>query len=396
MKFISTGSGIFNNISLPGSEYGLEINETKATDAKLFVSRYSLTEFVKSFVPPNPIIAEVGVFHGYFSEYIYKLFSPSTMFLIDTFNTHDFITNFFNKETHFQFIQNKFSSRSEVKCLQGLSWDMLSMLGDNSLDYIYIDADHSYESVKKDIAAAYEKIKNKGVIHFNDYCNYSILEGGTYGVMQAVNEFLREKNVRILGMSLDKSGYHDLAVQVFKTPMISIVTPCSRPNNLEKIKSTIQFDLIDKWYIIYDTRNQDFIKRFNDPKIIELSCSDDGIVGHPIRNMSLNIINEGLVYYLDDDNVIHSEFWNICPNFLPGHIYLFDQDRKGVLLRGNNPTVANIDTAQYVFDVTLVKGLRFNVNAYDGDGIFIETLCKNNPSVIVYINKICCYYNFLS
>ena len=154
--------------------------------------------------------------------------------------------------------------------------------------------------------------------------------------------------------------------------------------------------MIDKWYIIYDTRNQEFTKRFDDPKIIELSCTDNGIVGHPIRNMSLNIVTEGLLYYLDDDNVMHSDFWTVCSTFLPGHIYLFDQDRKGNLLKGNNPTVDNIDTAQYVFDVGLVNGLRFDVNAYNGDGIFIETLCNHNSSVIAYINKTCCYYNFLA
>jgi hypothetical protein len=381
-------------ISLPGSQYGLGISDTKATDAKLFISRYSLTTFVKSLLPSSAVIAEVGVFHGYFSDYLYHLFDPSVMFLIDTFNTHDFISGLFTTDNHFSYIKNKVDGK-RVHCMQGYSWDMLNNLSTNSVDYIYIDADHSYESVKKDISAAYNAIKHNGIIQFNDYCNFSILENDTYGVMQAVNEFLSSYDIKIIGISLDKSGYHDLAVQVYKRRKLHIVTPCSRPQNLEKIKNSINFDLIDSWHIIYDTRNQLFVKRFNHPKIIESECKKDGVVGHPIRNMALDTIKDGLIYYLDDDNIVHYNFWNICSNFSCNNIYLFDQQRGSEVLKGNNPTVDNIDTAQYVFDSKLVNNLRFDINRYNADGLFIETLCKQNPNKITYIDKICANYNFL-
>jgi predicted O-methyltransferase YrrM len=53
---------------------------------------------------------------------------------------------------------------------------------DNSLDFVFIDASHEYESVKADIEAWYPKIKLGGYIGGHDYVP------GQYGVYQAVDE----------------------------------------------------------------------------------------------------------------------------------------------------------------------------------------------------------------
>lgn len=52
---------------------------------------------------------------------------------------------------------------------------------DESIDIIFIDADHSYESVKNDILKWYPKIKQGGIISGHDY-------GEPCGVQQAVDE----------------------------------------------------------------------------------------------------------------------------------------------------------------------------------------------------------------
>ena len=62
----------------------------------------------------------------------------------------------------------------------------------NYIRAIYIDADHSYEGVKRDIQAGISKVKHDGFLVFNDYTYWSPAECLPYGVIQAVNELCLE------------------------------------------------------------------------------------------------------------------------------------------------------------------------------------------------------------
>jgi len=61
-----------------------------------------------------------------------------------------------------------------------------------SFDFIYIDADHRYDGIKKDIALYWPLVKKGGILAGHDY-----KVKGTCGVIQAVNEFV------------DRHGLHD-------------------------------------------------------------------------------------------------------------------------------------------------------------------------------------------
>ena len=72
--------------------------------------------------------------------------------------------------------------QDRVVKLQGVSWEMADKVEDNSLDFIFIDADHGYESVKKDIMAWTPKLKPGGLLSGHDI--------NIPGVLQAVEELL--------------------------------------------------------------------------------------------------------------------------------------------------------------------------------------------------------------
>jgi hypothetical protein len=180
-----------------------------------------------------------------------------------------------------------------------------------------------------------------------------------------------------------------------------LVTPCSRPENLERIKQSIQFDKIEKWYIVYDNRRFEFSKRYEgDEQIVEIECLDEGIAGHQCRNKSLDIIlnssTRGFVYFVDDDNIIHPNFWNF--KFDPGEAlaYTFHQQVNSHNVRtGNLPIPGCIDTAQYVVHTDTIGKNRFISDVYEADGMFINSIVDENMSTWKFINDVGCYYNFL-
>ena len=180
------------------------------------------------------------------------------------------------------------------------------------------------------------------------------------------------------------------------TPNLTIITPCYRPDNLDKIKESINFSLIKSWIIVYDTSNdRTYTKKYEgDPKIQEHMVSG-GISGNPQRNFALTKVSDGLIYFLDDDNIIHPHFLELVPTFNEDHIYTFDQQRD-TILKGNNPTVNNIDMGQIVVPYKFIGDLRFDEPTYVADGIFIEALYNKYKDKHIYIPEVASYYNYLS
>jgi hypothetical protein len=186
----------------------------KFQNARLFENRDELTKYCKQFLPESPSIAEVGVFQGANADILLSVIDPRLFFLIDVFNVDDCWSGLFTKNTHLEYIINKYKSVNCIKVLQGLSWDCIHSLDDRSLDYIYIDGDHRYDPFKKDLTQCLKKIKVGGIIQCNDYTNYSIIDKEPYGVFDVVNELIKNNNVEVLGLGIHHKGYHDIAIKI--------------------------------------------------------------------------------------------------------------------------------------------------------------------------------------
>lgn len=73
-----------------------------------------------------------------------------------------------------------------ITVIKSCSWEAATLFEDNSVDFVFIDADHQYESVKKDITAWYPKIKIGGIMSGHDYIS-------KFGVADAVNSFFGKR-----------------------------------------------------------------------------------------------------------------------------------------------------------------------------------------------------------
>jgi hypothetical protein len=63
---------------------------------------------------------------------------------------------------------------------------------EESIDFVFIDGDHSYEGCSKDIRLWFPKLKSGGLLSGHDYRNER-----NYGVQQAVHEFIGSRRLRL-------------------------------------------------------------------------------------------------------------------------------------------------------------------------------------------------------
>lgn len=92
----------------------------------------------------------------------------------------DEVLNQFNINTRFF---------DNIELIEEYSQYTVSKFEDKSIDFIYIDANHTYESVKNDLQLYLPKLKSNCVIAGHDYCDIK-----WPGVIKAVNEILGKPN----------------------------------------------------------------------------------------------------------------------------------------------------------------------------------------------------------
>lgn len=161
--------------------------------ARLFESR----EAMLSLIPSGGQIAEVGTWRGDFSRSICKMVRPEVFHLIDLdFSEFDWTAIDCNFVKH-----------------EGDSSTILSRFPAGSLDWAYIDGDHSYEGARKDVEAAHRALKPGALMTCNDYTNWCALAVAPYGVAKAVNEFVIRENYAVLGLAFYPAGNHDLLIR---------------------------------------------------------------------------------------------------------------------------------------------------------------------------------------
>jgi hypothetical protein len=182
-------------------------------------------------------------------------------------------------------------------------------------------------------------------------------------------------------------------------PKVTIITPCSRVNNLQQIRQSIDFNKIHRWIIVYDgTIVPEGTKTFDHPQIEEFSFSGEKSWGHPQRNHGFDQIKEQdtFVYYLDDDNLMHPGFYELLPEIKEGHFYTFDQllENQIDVRSGAEIKFMSIDTAQFLIYAELCSNIRWG-NQYCADFNFINDCNTQHPEKHIYWNKVGCYYNKL-
>lgn len=184
-----------NPVDFLYESYNVDRNTT--SPIKLEISRWgSLPRIFRRL--GYKVGAEIGISSGIFSKYLCKGNPDLRLYSIDAWQIYPGYTY-----AHSQKKMDKLYSIAKkrlipYKCniVRGWSVDIAKRFANESLDFVYIDANHDYEHVKEDIKEWSKKVRKGGIISGHDYINGS--NGVAYGVKQAVNEWTVENKIHPL------------------------------------------------------------------------------------------------------------------------------------------------------------------------------------------------------
>lgn len=151
---------------------------------------------------------EVGVQYGKYSEHILLHSGLSLLISVDPWK--HYADGYGNDSANFE--QDKqdriyaeacvrleqFDERSVVLRME--SQTAARLFAPGTFDVVYLDANHSYESVRDDIAAWWPLIKPGGVLAGHDYVSEDRkreIDRPYYGVKRAVDEFVQREGLEL-------------------------------------------------------------------------------------------------------------------------------------------------------------------------------------------------------
>lgn len=208
------------------------------------------------------------------------------------------------------------------------------------------------------------------------------------------------------------------AAQLLNPPpiMLHILTRCSRPENILKVKDTVfrdaaGFEII--WHLLFDSAvlpkiDDELLAQLNQPNIRK--SFHKGIPSdlmHNALNVALDQISDGWIYVLDDDNAMHENFYPSIRALISeqncwGIVFsqrVDGRDFTGLNIREARPEnmkIQKVDMAQWVLHRDLIAAHRFPLCDYAGDGVFIAEIYRERPEQFYFLDEVLCFYNALA
>ena len=120
--------------------------------------------------------AEVEVYGGEYSSVLCKQISGLTLFCIDSWKAYNGYEDMGNNQKKMDFSLSEAIRRTQMfdcRLKKMLSTEAVKEFDDNSLDFVYIDANHDFEHCTEDISNWSKKVKRGGIVSGHDFisCN---------------------------------------------------------------------------------------------------------------------------------------------------------------------------------------------------------------------------------
>jgi hypothetical protein len=149
-------------------------------------------------LPKGGRVCELGTYRGDFARMILDIVQPQDLHLVDV---------------TFALCRPDVLDHPAVHRNETTTTAFLGASAAADFDWIYVDADHGYEAVAADIAAAKGRVKPGGLLVFNDFARIVRPGFGVFGVHQAVCEFAAAEGWAVAYLSLNGEALYDIALR---------------------------------------------------------------------------------------------------------------------------------------------------------------------------------------
>lgn len=171
----------------------------------VFIHRYNTsTNNIRSFVTkeekqilyhyalslsPNCIAVEIGSYLGASSSCLAEALAKNQnkLICIDTWN-NDAVSDA-KADVYSDWENSVKLYRTNITPIRGFSYDVIDLIP-NNISLLFIDGDHSYEGVKKDILLYLPKMKKDGILIMHDWTQV--------GVKAVIEEFVQSSEIKRL------------------------------------------------------------------------------------------------------------------------------------------------------------------------------------------------------
>lgn len=143
--------------------------------------------------------AEVGVQRGRNAKDMFDIIPDLHLYLIDPYRNHPFGYRKWEDKHHAKFLkmtQDRLKNNWVIKQIVDYSENAHKEIPDNSLDFVYIDGDHSYTFVMLDILFYLRKVKRGGIIAGHDYYYSHPRQANIAKVTAAIDDYTKRHKIR--------------------------------------------------------------------------------------------------------------------------------------------------------------------------------------------------------
>jgi len=146
----------------------------------------------------NLIGAEIGVYRGVYTLVYLRKLDIKKVFLVDPYCMYEGYSKAYSsdaledgeKQAHkkLEFYKDK------ITWIKAKSAEAADMFEDESLDFVYIDANHRWQSVLEDMTLYYPKVKKGGLFSGHDYKPWQPRNG----VVTGVSKFCKNHDLKLI------------------------------------------------------------------------------------------------------------------------------------------------------------------------------------------------------
>lgn|SRR3990167_2466930 len=198
-----------NTLEYLVKKYDIDITQKSPIEIR-GVGRLDLLRWLRELNMKKGV--EVGVEKGVYSHLICEINSQMTLWGVDPYEKYDGYREYKDQaEMNWIFEEMKKKLASPIKhgqfhIVRKKSMDALADFADESLDFVYIDANHEFNYPLKDIEGWYPKVKKGGILAGHDYVRHAQME---FTVKDGLKEFTLKNNIHpwfILGLYRKRRG----------------------------------------------------------------------------------------------------------------------------------------------------------------------------------------------